>query len=173
MEKKQIAIPTTPVQKSQKTAKKTSLFAKIAGWSCLVGIFPLFLSFPLEQSILQAPLMYAFVIAEIAAFVSGLVGVFHIMFSKAKLKGYDYSLVGFFIPLILSVIVPNFLRFEARSTQSEAKGNLLAIYTAYQAYHSNYNTYPSSFSIQVGNTAYNCLSITGWEPIICSKKVQL
>jgi type IV pilus assembly protein PilA len=62
------------------------------------------------------------------------------------------------------VVVPNIFRYPARSKQTEAKYNLGSIYSAYQAYHNDYNTYPSSPFFLVGNASYDCFQIAGWEP---------
>jgi hypothetical protein len=74
------------------------------------------------------------------------------------------SLLAILVPFLLIIIVPNLLRFDARAKQTEAKQNLCEIYTAYQNYHSQYHTYPTSPSIKVGNNIYNCLNIAEWEP---------
>lgn len=73
-----------------------------------------------------------------------------------------YAVIAF---IIIAIALPNFFRYSARYPgQIGAKRNLAAIYTAYQAYHSDYNTYPSSPSIQIGKKVYNCLSVAGWKP---------
>lgn len=73
-------------------------------------------------------------------------------------------IIFFFVGILAAIAIPNFPRFSARETQSEAKQNLGAIYTAYTAYHSDYNTYPSApFNTINGNT-FNCLNVADWEP---------
>jgi len=63
-----------------------------------------------------------------------------------------------------AIAIPNFLRFNARAKQYEAKQNLLSIYTEYQQYYSNYKTYPSAPVFQNGNTVFNCLEVSKWRP---------
>ena len=84
-------------------------------------------------------------------------------------NGFLISLNKFFINLVIILIIvaigmPNVLRFEARSKQSEAKQNLIAIYTAYQSYYDDYGTYPTSQSIVIGDQTYNCFTVAKWEP---------
>lgn len=169
--------PDAPEPKPQKTAKKTALFAKLSVWIGLGGIaycilvlllFVLFrsLSLNFHRNLDVGIISFVpMILAAIPASLSAIIGFFQIYFSKGRLKGNGYCAIGIFVSLFVILIgTPNFLRFQARAKQSPAKFNLDAIYTAYQAYHSDYNTYPSSPSIQVGNTVYNCLSITGWKP---------
>ena len=73
-------------------------------------------------------------------------------------------MVGIIVVIWVIIALPNFLRFAARAKQSEAKQDLGALYTTYQAYHNEYHTYPSSPLIQKGDTLYNCFTITHWKP---------
>lgn len=68
------------------------------------------------------------------------------------------------IGLLMANVIPNFLRYPGRAKQDEAKHNLVAIFKAYQQYHSDHHTYPSAPEIQDGNTVYNCFTIAGWKP---------
>jgi type II secretory pathway pseudopilin PulG len=68
------------------------------------------------------------------------------------------------IGILAQALTPTFLQMQARAKQSEAQQNLSAIYTAYQSYFSDHNTFPSTYFITVGNMDYNCISITGWQP---------
>jgi type IV pilus assembly protein PilA len=65
---------------------------------------------------------------------------------------------------VLAIYIPNYLRFAARAKQSEARQNLMAIYSAYQSYHNFYHSYPSSPDIKKAESVYNCFTITGWRP---------
>jgi hypothetical protein len=56
------------------------------------------------------------------------------------------------------------LWYSALYCQSEAKQNLGAIFTAYTAYYSDYNTFPSAPYITKNGKTYNCLSIADWAP---------
>ncbi len=49
------------------------------------------------------------------------------------------------IGLLAALAIPNFIRFQARARQSEARGNLKAIYTAQKAYYGNEQTYYDEF----------------------------
>jgi hypothetical protein len=59
---------------------------------------------------------------------------------------------------------PSFYHYSAYGYGSEGKQNLGAIYTAYQSYLSDNNTYPSSPFIQHGTTSYNCIEIADYMP---------
>jgi len=83
---------------------------------------------------------------------------------KKKSSCLVISVIFIFVMMIIFITIPNFLRFSARGVDSEAKQNLGAIFTAYTAYYSDYKTYPSAPYIQNGNTVYNCLSVSEWEP---------
>ncbi len=47
-------------------------------------------------------------------------------------------------PILAAIAIPNFMRFQARSKQSECKTNLKAALTAERAYHNDKDTYSSS-----------------------------
>jgi len=84
-----------------------------------------------------------------------------------KAKGFtliELMIVVAIIGILAAIAIPNFLRFQARAKQTEAKQNLGSIYTAYISYFSDISTYPSTASITVGAQTYNCLNITDWEP---------
>jgi len=66
--------------------------------------------------------------------------------------------------MLLYLFSPSFLRFAARNPESEAKQNLGAIFTAYTAYYSDHNTYPSAPFINIKGETSNCLSVANWEP---------
>jgi len=82
-------------------------------------------------------------------------------------KGFtliELMIVVAIIGILAAIAIPNFLRFQARAKQSEAKQNLGAIYTAYTTYFSDWNTYPDAASITIGTNTYNCLEVADWEP---------
>ena len=87
---------------------------------------------------------------------------------KEKKKGFtliELMIVVAIIGILAAIAIPNFLRFQARSKQSEARQNLGAIYTAYAAYFSDNNAYPADVVIRdVNGVAYNCFAIADWEP---------
>jgi len=93
------------------------------------------------------------------------------MISNASQNGQksksSYPVIGIISAIVLIIVATAFYhsqRFAARVKYGEAHQNLSAIYNAYQAYHSDHQTYPSSPSIQFGNTAYNCFTISDWDP---------
>jgi type IV pilus assembly protein PilA len=84
-----------------------------------------------------------------------------------KRKGFtliELMIVVAIIGILAAIAIPNFLRFQARAKQSEAKQNLGAIFTAYTSYFSDNNTFPSSNAIVLGTVTYNCLAVADWEP---------
>jgi type IV pilus assembly protein PilA len=90
---------------------------------------------------------------------------------KEKKKGFtliELMIVVAIIGILAAIAIPNFLRFQARSKQSEAKQNLGSIYTAYTSYFSDNNTYPDAnitagLALPDGSTV-NCFSIADWQP---------
>jgi len=84
-----------------------------------------------------------------------------------KRKGFtliELMIVVAIIGILAAIAIPNFLRFQARAKQSEAKQNLGAIFTAYTAYFSDNNTFPGAVSVTVGGSSFNCLAVADWEP---------
>ena len=74
-------------------------------------------------------------------------------------KGFtliELMIVVAIIGILAAIAIPNFLKFQAKSKQSEAKTNLKAVYTAETSYFGENNTY-SSF----GNV--------NWEPVGSSR----
>jgi type IV pilus assembly protein PilA len=56
------------------------------------------------------------------------------------------------IGILAAIAIPNFLKFQAKSKQSEAKTNLKAIYTAETGYYGENNT-------------YNTFERVNWQPV--------
>jgi type IV pilus assembly protein PilA len=69
------------------------------------------------------------------------------MLSRLKMrdrKGFtliELMIVVAIIGILAAIAIPNFLKFQAKSKQSEAKTNLKAIYTAETGYYGENNTY--------------------------------
>ena len=63
---------------------------------------------------------------------------------KKLLKGFtliELMIVVAIIGILAAIAIPNFVKFQCRSKQSEAKGNLKALYVAEEAYRGEYDTY--------------------------------
>jgi type IV pilus assembly protein PilA len=82
------------------------------------------------------------------------------MLSKLKkARGFtliELMIVVAIIGILSAVAIPNFIRFQARSKQSEAKTNLKAIFTAQKAYFGERDRYTSNlqtvgFTPEAGN----------------------
>ena len=82
-------------------------------------------------------------------------------------KGFtliELMIVVAIIGILAAIAIPNFLRFQARAKQSEARQNLGAIFTAYNTYMADNNTFPGAATITVGGSTFNCLAVADWEP---------
>jgi type IV pilus assembly protein PilA len=70
-------------------------------------------------------------------------------------KGFtliELMIVVAIIGILAAIAIPNFLKFQAKSKQSEAKTNLKAIYTAETGYYGENNT-------------YNTFDRVNWQPV--------
>lgn len=64
-------------------------------------------------------------------------------------KGFtliELMIVVAIIGILAAIAIPNFLRFQAKSKQAEAKTNLGAIGTTAEAFRAEYDTYNTAFS---------------------------
>ena len=77
-------------------------------------------------------------------------------------KGFtliELMIVVAIIGILAAIAIPDFLKFQARAKQSEAKTNLGAIFTSQTAYFGEYSTYGG------GNVTTNgCFADIGWGP---------
>ncbi len=74
-----------------------------------------------------------------------------------------FLLLLIFIGGILAAIaIPNFLKFQTKAKQSEAKSNLGAIYTAQVVYYAEYNTYAGKGILD--EQQFNCFELIEWQP---------
>jgi type IV pilus assembly protein PilA len=74
-------------------------------------------------------------------------------------KGFtliELMIVVAIIGILAAIAIPNFLKFQAKSKQSEAKTNLKGIYTAETAYFGE-------------NNSYSHLATVNWEPVGVSR----
>tara|TARA_B100000315_G_scaffold35855_2_gene30542 strand:- start:780 stop:1193 length:414 start_codon:yes stop_codon:yes gene_type:complete len=85
------------------------------------------------------------------------------MFLKNKEnKGFtliELMIVVAIIGILATIAIPNFLRYQAKTKQVEAKVNLGAIFSTQTTYHSEMTSYSSSFSAlnwaPAGSTRYS------------------
>ncbi len=116
----------------------------------------------------------SFGLAGIVGLILGIIAYREIGRSQGQIRGKGMAITGIilgalfpvfiFLGIMAAIAIPNFLRFQARAKQSEAKQNLGAIFTAYAAYYADNNTYPTAPMINVNGKDYNCLAIADWEP---------
>lgn len=84
-------------------------------------------------------------------------------------KGFtliELMIVVAIIGVLAAIAVPNFVKFQCKSKQSEAKTNLKALYVAEEAYRSESNTYANVTEIGPGHsfTKPSDISPIGWMP---------
>jgi len=81
-------------------------------------------------------------------------------------KGFtliELMIVVAIIGILAAIAIPNFLKFQAKSKQSEAKTNLKGIYTAETGYFGEMNTYGDFQTVNwepVGNSRYRFSLVT-------------
>src|SRR5262252_7743093 len=67
-----------------------------------------------------------------------------IMLQKLKKRGFtliELMIVVAIIGILAAIAIPNFIRFQARSKQSEAKSNLKSLFTAERSYYQEKDKY--------------------------------
>jgi len=77
------------------------------------------------------------------------------MLKNIAKKGFtliELMIVVAIIGLLAALAIPNFIKFQAKARQSEAKSNLKAVFTAQKAYYGDKQTY------------YDVFSVIGFEP---------
>lgn len=70
-----------------------------------------------------------------------------------KAKGFtliELMIVVAIIGILAAIAIPNFIKFQCRSKQSEAKVNLKALYVAEEAYYSEFDQYAAMDRINGG-----------------------
>ncbi len=76
---------------------------------------------------------------------------------KKGKKGFtliELMIVVAIIGILAAIAIPNFLRFQAKSKQSEAKGNLGGIFTAEVAYQGERNFFGNFYRNRLGTDRY-------------------
>ncbi|HZI16937.1 MAG TPA: prepilin-type N-terminal cleavage/methylation domain-containing protein [Myxococcus sp.] len=70
-----------------------------------------------------------------------------LMKKKGGFTLIELMIVVAIIGILAAIAIPNFIRFQARSKQSEAKTNLKAIFTAQKAYFGEKDKYVTDFKV--------------------------
>jgi type IV pilus assembly protein PilA len=73
-------------------------------------------------------------------------------------KGFtliELMIVVAIIGILAAIAIPNFVKFQCRSKQSEAKGNLKAMYVAEESYRGEFDTYLACNTGQCNVTGTN------------------
>lgn len=80
---------------------------------------------------------------------------------KMKARGFtliELMIVVAIVGILAAIAIPNFMRYQAKSKQSEAKANLRSIYTSQNTYFGEYDTYTGSIDtlgwLPEGETRY-------------------
>ena len=71
------------------------------------------------------------------------------MFKKMNGKGFtliELMIVVAIIGILAAIAIPNFLKFQAKAKQSEAKNNLSALYTAEMSTFGELNSFAATFA---------------------------
>ena len=76
---------------------------------------------------------------------------------KKLAKGFtliELMIVVAIIGILAAIAIPNFVKFQCRSKQSEAKGNLKALYVAQESYRAEFDKYVTDCGAgcNIGNT---------------------
>ena len=87
----------------------------------------------------------------------------------AKRFGRGFTLIELMIVvaiigILAAIAIPNFVKFQCRSKQSEAKSNLKAMYVAEESYRGEYDTYAVVPTIADAAAAATAANDPGWAP---------
>lgn len=84
--------------------------------------------------------------------ILGIIALVKINGSNGHLKGQGLAIGGiatggigiFMIPVLAAIAIPNFIRYQLRSKQSEARVNLMAMKTGAESYSAANDAYPTA-----------------------------
>jgi type IV pilus assembly protein PilA len=76
----------------------------------------------------------------------------------------ELMIVVAIIGILAAIAVPNFVKFQCRSKQSEAKGNLKALYVAEEAFRAENDRYGSVAAISAGVVGSTVTNVIGFVP---------
>ena len=71
-------------------------------------------------------------------------------------KGFtliELMIVVAIIGILAAIAIPNFVKFQCRSKQSEAKGNLKSLYVSQEAYRAENDSYAPVTAVSQGNAS--------------------
>ena len=83
---------------------------------------------------------------------------------KKLAKGFtliELMIVVAIIGILAAIAIPNFVKFQCRSKQSEGKGNLKSLYVAEESYRAETDTYNACNTTQCGAGGGNSM---GFQP---------
>ena len=87
-----------------------------------------------------------------------------VLHSKKAFTLIELMIVVAIIGILAAIAVPNFVKFQCRSKQSEAKGNLKALYVSQEAFRAESDTYANITTIPTGTVATNITNSIGFVP---------
>lgn len=73
----------------------------------------------------------------------------------------ELMIVVAIIGILAAIAIPNFIKFQCRSKQSEAKGNLKALYVSEESYRAEADIYVACTSTECGSGGTNLM---GYNP---------